>query len=306
MTIDKDPVDIDDSFYNPTSLYRAALPQDVERFASLMQANDKATSFPQTGEADRPCPSLAQAPSPIHVKQLRQYAGDHSNSVLTHITNIPGSSNVNGDVTATHPDPAPIPSKHVMDRLTEQHIRQSQVAPSAPPGATKEVDQTRQSRVRAINEPVSSALSGKRRFHGDEATSSLSSPATAVLQDGQLPPSIGMPMHFEASAQRHDSSPAEHFAELIARHVQQLLVADLEGSAIRDPRIMLRLKPETVADTDIFLVKQAAGWVVQANTQSHDSHRMLKEGAAALTERFSRRGLGPVTLVVDSEEQSQG
>jgi hypothetical protein len=105
--------------------------------------------------------------------------------------------------------------------------------------------------------------------------------------------------HAQAAAVAAVAEPAAPQAslpldDLIAQYVQMLAVSD-PGQA-GDPRMMLKLDPNVLPQTELFLSKAPEGWVLQANTRSPEAYRVLNEFGPALERRFAMRGLGPLNI----------
>lgn len=91
---------------------------------------------------------------------------------------------------------------------------------------------------------------------------------------------------------------APALAELIERHVKQLLVPDASSrSSAQSREIMLTLKDSVLPATELWLSRTDNGWRLRADTRSADSYRALVDGAPQLIERFAAGNLG--TLEVD-------
>jgi hypothetical protein len=74
------------------------------------------------------------------------------------------------------------------------------------------------------------------------------------------------------------------------------MLAVSDPSAAGDPRLMMKLDPSLLPQTELFLVKAADGWVLQANTRSPEAFRTLNEFGPALERRFAARRLGALRL----------
>jgi hypothetical protein len=103
----------------------------------------------------------------------------------------------------------------------------------------------------------------------------------------------------EAARAQEIATPASvappQLDELIARYVQQLAVTE---TAAEDARVMLKLDPALLPDTELFLMKSANGWVLQANARSAEALRVLSEHGPALERRFARRHLGALNIEI--------
>lgn len=89
------------------------------------------------------------------------------------------------------------------------------------------------------------------------------------------------------------SSPPAMLDDLIAQYVRQLAISDPSAA---DPRLMLKLDPTMFPDTELFLVKSAEGWILQASTRAPTVFRLLAEHGPALERRFTLRRLGTLTI----------
>lgn len=86
-------------------------------------------------------------------------------------------------------------------------------------------------------------------------------------------------------------------AELIERHVKQLLVPDATSrSSAQSREIMITLKDGLLPDTELWLSRTGNGWRLRADTHSPDAYRSLLEGAPQLIERFASSKLGELEI----------
>lgn len=88
---------------------------------------------------------------------------------------------------------------------------------------------------------------------------------------------------------------APALAELIERHVKQLLVPDARSSA-QSREIMITLKDGVLPGTELWLSRTDKGWKLRADTHSPEAYRQLLEGAPQLIERFADRRLGELEI----------
>lgn len=92
------------------------------------------------------------------------------------------------------------------------------------------------------------------------------------------------------------SNMAPALAELISRHVKQLLVPDASSRHTRSREIMITLKDDILPGTELWLSRTADGWRLRADTRSPDAYRMLTEEAPDLVERFASHRLGRLDI----------
>ena len=91
---------------------------------------------------------------------------------------------------------------------------------------------------------------------------------------------------------------APALAELIERHVKQLLVPDATShSAAQSREIMITLKDGLLPGTELWLSRTSEGWKLRADTRSSTAYRSLIEGAPQLIERFARSRLGALEII---------
>jgi hypothetical protein len=88
--------------------------------------------------------------------------------------------------------------------------------------------------------------------------------------------------------------PAAGLADLIEKHVRQLLVSDSARSGGRDARIMLRLSDGILPGTDLTLTRGEKGWELRADVMSAAARDALEECAPDLARRFGASGLGEI------------
>lgn len=93
------------------------------------------------------------------------------------------------------------------------------------------------------------------------------------------------------------ATPSATLADLIERHVRQLLVG--ETSAIGDAnQVLLRLSDSTLPDTDLLLSRSAEGWKLRVESTRADSARSVEDGADELVARFEQRRLGKLEVEI--------
>lgn len=88
-------------------------------------------------------------------------------------------------------------------------------------------------------------------------------------------------------------------ADLIERHVRQLLVSD-SSSASGDMRVMLRLSDSLLPGTDLTLTRGDSGWVLRADVTDVQSREALDRCSSELVARFEKNGLGTITIDTES------
>jgi len=118
--------------------------------------------------------------------------------------------------------------------------------------------------------------------------------ATAGAQAWQQAQQIVM-QGAQQAAPAAQNALAPALAELIERHVKQLLVPESRSSA-QSREIMITLKDGVLPGTELWLSRTDKGWKLRADTRSPDAYRQLLEGAPQLIERFANRHLGELEI----------
>lgn len=96
------------------------------------------------------------------------------------------------------------------------------------------------------------------------------------------------------------ASMAPALAELIERHVKQLLVPDATShSAAHAREIMITLKDGLLPGTELWLSRTDDGWKLRADTRSDSAYRSLLESTPQLVERFARGRLGSLEVAAN-------
>lgn len=92
------------------------------------------------------------------------------------------------------------------------------------------------------------------------------------------------------------ASMAPALAELIARHVKQLLVPVESATREASREVMLTLNNDILPGTDLWLSRTQQGWRLRAETRSTDAYRLLMEQKPELIERFAKSHLGKLDI----------
>jgi hypothetical protein len=90
--------------------------------------------------------------------------------------------------------------------------------------------------------------------------------------------------------------PAAGLADLIEKHVRQLLVSESARSGGADARILLRLADSVLPGTDLTLTRGANGWELRADVMTASARDALERCAPDLAKRFGESGLGEIQL----------
>lgn len=93
------------------------------------------------------------------------------------------------------------------------------------------------------------------------------------------------------------ASMAPALAELIERHVKQLLVPDATSQSSAQAReIMITLKDGLLPGTELWLSRTSAGWKLRVDTRSSAAYHSMIESAPQLIERFAQSRLGSLEV----------
>ncbi|MFC4763269.1 hypothetical protein [Dyella koreensis] len=101
----------------------------------------------------------------------------------------------------------------------------------------------------------------------------------------------------EQPAPAMQAALAPALAELIERHVKQLLVPDANSrSSAQSREIMITLKNGVLPGAELWLSRTDKGWKLRADMRNTEAYRQLLDGAPQLIERFASRQLGELEI----------
>lgn len=101
----------------------------------------------------------------------------------------------------------------------------------------------------------------------------------------------------EQPAPAMQASLAPALAELIERHVKQMLVPDTNSrSSAQSREIMITLKNGVLPGAELWLSRTDKGWKLRADMRNTEAYRQLLDGAPQLIERFASRQLGELEI----------
>ena len=98
-------------------------------------------------------------------------------------------------------------------------------------------------------------------------------------------------------APTQSSMPSATLADLIERHVRQLLVGEVSATGDSN-QVLLKLSDATLPDTDLLLTRSAEGWKLRVESTRADSARSVEDGMDALIARFEQRRLGKLEVEI--------
>jgi hypothetical protein len=165
------------------------------------------------------------------------------------------------------------------------------------PAAVEDVQQFRQlfEHQRAVQETIDdpTAMPLRAKAIGESRNDLVSAEMLALLQTHRLA--------FEPSAPAAPPVPTASpgLADLIERHVRQLLVSESRSAVNGDTRVMLRLSDSLLPGTDLTLTRGESGWVLRAEVTDAQSRAALERCSSELVARFEKGGLGAITVETD-------
>jgi hypothetical protein len=99
----------------------------------------------------------------------------------------------------------------------------------------------------------------------------------------------------QAAAASANLAPA--LAELVQKHVRQMLVSDPRGGrGGRSREVLLRMQNDVLPGTDLWLTQTENGWQLRADVRSRDAYDTLLANQDELVQRFAEGALGKLTI----------
>lgn len=93
------------------------------------------------------------------------------------------------------------------------------------------------------------------------------------------------------------------FADLMARHVQQLLVSEpMSGKPNQEQQLLLRLSDQILPNTLVSLSRNAQGWTLKAQSSGRDSLDLIRKSSDKLVSRFNEAGLGDLNVETEWQD----
>jgi hypothetical protein len=93
------------------------------------------------------------------------------------------------------------------------------------------------------------------------------------------------------------SNPQATLAELLEKHVRQLLISESSARSGQGEQLMLRLADATLPGTDLMLTRTEGGWALRAECTRADSYESIRKHAPALVARFAEKSLGELQIM---------
>ena len=150
---------------------------------------------------------------------------------------------------------------------------------------------------------VAAATRGVREFSGidsDKDTQAIDSVSAPTQISAEAASFVqAQRLAFDAPQQAAmASSPtlAPALAELIEKHVKQMMVSDARSSRLRSREVLLRMQDDVMPGTDLWLTRTTNGWQLRADVRSRDAYDELVASSEELIQRFADGALGELTI----------
>ncbi len=143
-----------------------------------------------------------------------------------------------------------------------------------------------------------------RKPHGDDTAAgdgdALSRPMNSIALPSMTPADMAPPQQRMPDAPQQMAATAglvaPALAELIQKHVKQMLVSDTRGSGPRSRELLLRMDSDVLPGTDLWLTRTDSGWRMRADVRSRDAYDTLLANQDDLIQRFADSALGELSI----------
>lgn len=98
----------------------------------------------------------------------------------------------------------------------------------------------------------------------------------------------------QAAATAGNTAPA--IADLLEKHVKQMLVSDPRSLRGQSREVLLRMQSDVLPGTDLWLSQTRNGWQLRADVRSRDAYETLLANQEELIQRFADGDLGELTI----------
>jgi hypothetical protein len=145
-----------------------------------------------------------------------------------------------------------------------------------------------------------------RKAQDDDAAESDADALSQPLNSLALPSMT--PSDMPSAPQRMPDAPqqmaataglvAPALAELIQKHVKQMLVSETRGAGAgaRSRELLLRMQSDVLPGTDLWLTRTDTGWRMRADVRSRDAYDTLLANQDDLIQRFADGALGELSI----------
>lgn len=126
----------------------------------------------------------------------------------------------------------------------------------------------------------------------------LGSTPTPVSTDmaASMPPQRMADAAQQAQAATASGNVAPALAELVQKHIRQMLVSDPRSSRGRSREVLLRMQNDVLPGTDLWLTQTDGGWQLRADVRSRDAYDTLLANQDELVQRFADSALGKLSI----------
>ncbi|MET0225749.1 MAG: hypothetical protein ABW187_04840 [Dokdonella sp.] len=143
-----------------------------------------------------------------------------------------------------------------------------------------------------------------RKAHDDDATEdgggAQSRPTNALAPPGMTSSDMAAPLQRIPDAPQQMAATAglvaPALAELIQKHVKQMLVSETRGGGARSRELLLRMQSDVLPGTDLWLTRTESGWRMRADVRSRDAYDTLLANQDDLIQRFADGALGELSI----------
>jgi hypothetical protein len=146
--------------------------------------------------------------------------------------------------------------------------------------------------------PVARKARGDETAEGD--ADALSRPTNPLAPLSMTPSDMAPPQQRTPDAPQQMAATAgmvaPALAELIQKHVKQMLVTDTRGGGARSRELLLRMESDVLPGTDLWLTRTDKGWRMRADVRSRDAYDTLLANQDDLIQRFADGALGELSI----------
>lgn len=277
----------------------------ADRFRSLFQRTADAQSQSQSSaqgernvEEASPPASLQQAGSkPDGAPVGKATAGTHPTS---------RANESRAGTTALERDEPAKPALADASKIADGDGRRAQ-GTRAPATSTKKDDSAADTAQHAAQQvargevqtpPVARKARGDETAEGD--ADALSRPTNPLAPLSMTPSDMAPPQQRTPDAPQQMAATAgmvaPALAELIQKHVKQMLVTDTRGGGARSRELLLRMESDVLPGTDLWLTRTDKGWRMRADVRSRDAYDTLLANQDDLIQRFADGALGELSI----------
>jgi hypothetical protein len=248
-------------------------------------------------EASTPASSQQAGSKPDGAPVGKATAGTHPTS---------RANESRADTTAPEGDEPAKPALADASKIADGDGRRAQ-GTRAPTTSTKKDDSAADTAQHAAQQvargevqtpPVARKARGDETAEGD--ADALSRPTNPLAPLSMTPSDMAPPQQRTPDAPQQMAATAgmvaPALAELIQKHVKQMLVTDTRGGGARSRELLLRMESDVLPGTDLWLTRTDKGWRMRADVRSRDAYDTLLANQDDLIQRFADGALGELSI----------